>query len=386
MLNIQSIDTTTASSLKLTIDRAALLKSLGHVQSVVERRNTIPILSNVKISAEENALKFTATDMDIAAADSIEAQVESLGEITAPAHMLHDIIRKLPDGSQVELMAEEDGSRLTINAGRASFSLPCLPVDDFPVMEEGDYSHQFELASAELAELIDNTRFAVSTEETRYYLNGIYLHAVEADGATMLRAVATDGHRLARMDIALPEGAAGMPGIIVPRKTVAELKKLVDGTDEAISIALSETKIRFGAGSVMLTSKLIDGTFPDYSRVIPEHNDRLMEVNAKQFAESVDRVSTIASDKTRAVKLSLDKGALTLMADSQDNADAQEVLEVSYAAEALEIGFNARYLMDVLQLVQGETAQFVLADGAAPALIRDTNNVGALFVIMPMRV
>ncbi|MBE0529878.1 MAG: DNA polymerase III subunit beta [Rhodospirillales bacterium] len=371
--------------MKLTIERAALLKSLGHVQSVVERRNTIPILSNVKVEARDGRLNLNATDMDLDIAESVEADVATPGETTAPAHTLYEIVRKLPDGSQVE-METADGNNLTLRSGRSRFTLSCLPTEDFPVMAGGDLPQEFKLPAAELRGLIDRTRFAISTEETRYYLNGIYLHASQRDGVDVLRAVATDGHRLASVELPLPEGATGMPGVIVPRKTVAELRKLIDETGEDIVIALSETKVRFSFDDVVLTSKLIDGTFPDYERVIPSDNNKIMEVDCKQFAEAVDRVSAISTEKSRAVKLAVGGGHLVLSANSPDNGTASEELEVAYAADAIEIGFNSRYLLDITQQIEGDAAQFIMSDSASPTIVREVGDASALYVLMPMRV
>ena len=368
--------------MKLTIERAALLRSLGHVQSVVERRNTIPILSNVLLEAQSGKLKLTATDMDIAIAESVSAQVGEPGATTAPAHTLFDIVRKLPDGAQVEIAQKGDGGPLTIRAGRSTFTLQCLPPADFPVMAKDKQPHSFSLTATEIKGLIDHTRFAISTEETRYYLNGIYLHAAK----DVLRAVATDGHRLARFQVPLPKGAAEMPGVIVPRKTVNELRKLLDESDATVELSLSDTKIRFAFDDVALTSKLIDGTFPDYERVIPANNDKLMEVACKPFAEAVDRVSTISTEKSRAVKLAMGKGSLTLSATSLDNGSATEEIEVSFDAEPLEIGFNSRYLLDITQQIEGESAQFSMADSASPTIVRDVDDANALYVLMPMRV
>lgn len=371
--------------MKLTIERAALLRALNHVQSVVERRNTIPILSNVLIEAKDGALGLTATDMDIAIVERTAADVATAGAVTAPAHTLYDIVRKLPDGAQVDLDATGEGDRLTLKSGRSRFTLATLPTDDFPVMSGGDMPHEFQLDAEALRALIDRTRFAISTEETRYYLNGIYLHA--ADGETpMLRAVATDGHRLARVEIPLPDGANGMPGVIVPRKTVSELRKLIEETDGAISISLSDTKIRFAFGDAVLTSKLIDGTFPDYERVIPSGNDKIMTVDCGDFAEAVDRVSTIATEKMRAVKMKLDGDQMELSASSQENGQAVEELAIDYGRDAIEIGFNARYLLDIANQVEGDTAEFVMADAASPTIVRDPKDPGALYVLMPMRV
>lgn len=387
--------------MKLTIERAALFRALGHVQSVVERRNTIPILSNVLLRAEGGKLHLTATDMDLEIVEAAPALVETAGATTAPAHTLYDIVRKLPDGAQVELSLNPDGKALALRAGRSRFQLGCLDVADFPSMTGGEMPSAFELSAGGLRNLIDRTRFAISTEETRYYLNGIYLHAGEFEGAPALRAVATDGHRLARLQAPLPAGAAGMPSVIVPRKTVGELRKLIDEAAEPIAIALSETKIRFSFDDVVLTSKLIDGTFPDYERVIPQGNDKVMEVDTKSFAAAVDRVATIATEKTRAVKLAIGEGQLTLSATSTDQGSATEELEVDYGADPLEIGFNSRYLLDIASQIDSDTARFYMADSGSPTVIRDGGGpagernsdeaeapVGdeAIYVLMPMRV
>jgi DNA polymerase-3 subunit beta len=372
--------------MKLTIERAALLKALGHVQSVVERRNTIPILSNVLLRAEDNKLALSATDMDLEVVASVAAQSARKGATTVPAHTLYDIIRKVREGAQIELDALTDKGSMTLRSGRSTFTLACLPPEDYPLMAGGDLPHNFMISAADLRRLIDRTRFAISTEETRYYLNGIYVHSAKSGDVKMLRAVATDGHRLARMEIPLPEGAAGMPGVIVPRKTVTELRKLLDEIDQDVSIALSDTKIRFGFGATVLTSKLIDGTFPDYDRVIPSGNDRMLEVDCKLFAEAVDRVSTISSEKSRAVKLAIERGNLTLSATSPENGTASEDLEVRYGAAALEIGFNARYLLDIMEQIEGEGARFAMADAASPTVVRDSADASALYVLMPMRV
>jgi DNA polymerase-3 subunit beta len=372
--------------MKLTIDRAALLKALAHVQSVVERRNTIPILSNVLLHAGKGKLNLSATDMDLAIVESVPANAGKTGSTTAPAHTLYDIVRKLPDGSEVELEAIPDKAQLVLRAGRSRFTLSCLPVEDFPVTSDGELPHSFSLATAQLKALIDRTRFAISTEETRYYLNGIFLHATSADGVAVLRGVATDGHRLARVQLPLPDGAAKMPGVIVPRKTVGEIRKLLDEHDGSVEIALSETKIRFTVGPITLTSKLIDGTFPEYERVIPQNNDKLMEVRCKDFAQAVDRVSTISTEKSRAIKLAMSKGALTLSATSPEAGSATEEIEVSYSAAPIEIGFNSRYLLDITEQMSGTDAQFAMADAGSPTIVRDVADASALYVLMPMRV
>ena len=370
--------------MKATIERATLLKGLSHVQSVVERRNTIPILSNVLIEATaDGTIKLMATDLDLQINEHIAAAVETPGATTVSAHTLFDIARKLPEGSQVSLSAAE--GRMTIMAGRAKFQLSTLPRDDFPVIAEGELPTSFELPAETLKQIIDKTRFAISTEETRYYLNGIFLH-VSDDPLPVLKAAATDGHRLARVTVTRPDGAEGMPDVIVPRKCVAELRKLLDEIDGSVGVSLSATKIRFDLGQALLTSKLIDGTFPDYSRVIPTGNDKILRIDPRSFEEGVDRVSTIATEKTRAVKMALDRDKITLSVTSPENGTAAEEVSGDYAAAPFEIGFNSRYLLDILAQVHGDTVEVHLADAAAPTLIRENDKAPALYVIMPMRV
>ena len=372
--------------MKLTIERAALLKTLAHVQSAVERRNTIPILANVLIDAGDGRLSLTATDMDLTIVDAVSAEIGEPGATTAPVHTLYDIVRKLPEGAQIEISSAGDSGRIKIEAGRSVFTLATLPREDFPATGEVDLPHAFTLQPGELRNLVDRTRFAISTEETRYYLNGIYLHAAKSGDIDVLRAVATDGHRLARFEMPLPEGAADMPGVIVPRKTVNELRKLLDESEEAVSVSLSDTRIRFSFGTALLTSKLIDGTFPDYERVIPSGNDKNVRVRCQSFREAVDRVSTISSEKSRAVKLTIANGAITLSASSAENDTATEEVEIDYGGPELEIGFNSRYLLDIAQQIEGENANISLADSASPTVLSDVSDSSALYVLMPMRV
>lgn len=373
--------------MKATIERATLLKGLSHVQSVVERRNTIPILSNVLIEATDGALKLMATDLDLQINETVAAEVEQPGATTVSAHTLFDIARKLPEGSQVQISAAE--GKMTIVAGRARFNLGTLPRDDFPIIAEGELPVSFELPAETLKQIIDKTRFAISTEETRYYLNGIFLHVSDDGGASgqpVLKAAATDGHRLARVTLPRPEGAEGMPDVIVPRKCVAELRKLLDEVDGSVGVSLSPSKIRFDLGQALLTSKLIDGTFPDYSRVIPTGNDKILKIDPRSFEEGVDRVSTIATEKTRAVKMGLDRDKIILSVTSPENGTAAEEVPGDYAAAPFEIGFNSRYLLDILGQIDGDSVEVHLADAAAPTLIRENDQAPALYVLMPMRV
>ena len=372
--------------MKLSIERGTLLKALAQAQSVVERRNTIPILANVLIEAEGALVSFRATDLDIEVVDRAAAMVERAGAATVSAVMLHEIVRKLPDGALVNLTEDAASGRLAITAGRSSFNLATLPREDFPVMASSEYSSNFSAPAAVLRRLFDKAKFAISTEETRYYLNGVYMHTANGDTGPVLRCVATDGHRLARIDAPLPEGAASMPGVIVPRKTVNELRKLLDDDEAQIAVSVSETKVRFATPAIMLTSKVIDGTFPDYTRVIPTGNTRRLEVDATEFAKAVDRVATVSSERSRAVKLSLDEDRLVLSVNAPDSGAAEEELAVAYADERLEIGFNAKYLLEIASQVDRENAVFLFNSSGDPTLMREGNDMSAVYVVMPMRV
>ena len=372
--------------MKISIERATLLKAVAQAQSVVERRNTIPILANVLIEAEGSDVMFRATDLDIEVVDKAPAQVERAGATTVAATTLHEIVRKLPDGALVTLTADAATGRLTVEAGRSNFSLATLPREDFPVMATSEYDTNFSAAAPVLRRLFDKSKFAISTEETRYYLNGVYMHVSEADGGKVLRCVATDGHRLARIDADLPPEADGMPGVIVPRKTVGELRKLLDDDEAQIAVSVSETKIRFATPEITLTSKVIDGTFPDYTRVIPQANTKRLEVDASEFAQAVDRVATVSSERSRAVKLQLEEDKLVLSVNAPDSGAAEEELAVAYGDDRMEIGFNAKYLLEIASQVDRENAVFLFNSSGDPTVMREGNDQSALYVVMPMRV
>jgi DNA polymerase-3 subunit beta len=372
--------------MKASIERSALLKAMSRAQSVVERRGTIPILGNVLIEAEGAEVMLRATDLDVEVVDKTTAVVSQAGATTVNAHTLHEIIRKLPDGAMVELTDDATSGRLEVSTGRSHFSLATLPKEDFPIMASSEYDCNFSASAPVLRRLFDKAKFAISTEETRYYLNGVYMHAADTENGTKLRCVATDGHRLARIDADMPDGATGLPGVIVPRKTVGELRKLLDDDETAIAVSVSETKIRFVTPEVTLTSKVIDGSFPDYSRVIPAGNTKRLEVDASEFAQAVDRVATVSSERSRAVKLALDEDRLVLSVNSPDSGAANEELAVAYADEALEIGFNAKYLLEIAGQVDRENATFMFNTSSDPTLVREGDDDSAIYVVMPMRV
>lgn len=372
--------------MKFAIEKNILLKTLGHVQNIVERRNTVPILSNVRIEADNNGISFKATDMDTEITEVVDAKILENGAITAPAHMMYDIVRKLADGSEIELVYPDEKEQLSIISGRSKFSLPTIGVEDFPAISADSLPTNFSMKRDELKDVIDRTQFAASTEETRYFLNGLYIHPKDEGETKVLRIVATDGHRLACVESPLPEGAENMQGVILPRKTVAEIRKLLDDTTaESVQISLSDSKVRFTLEDVTLASKLIDGTYPDYERVIPTSNNKILELSVKTLATAVDRVSVVA-EKTRAIKMIANKNHVIVTTSSPDLGSAIEETEASYDNESLEIGYNFRYLLDILAEIKGDTVRFSFSDSSSPSLIHDTSDASAIYVLMPMRV
>jgi len=374
--------------MKFLIEKVALLKALGHVQSVVERRNTIPILSNIKLSVVGNTLTMQSTDMDIELVAYRPVEGVHDGEATMPAHTFYEIARKLPDGSVLEIDGTGGGDHVELRCGKARFLLSCLPVADFPLLTNENFPASLDISGAELRSLIDRTQFAISTEETRYYLNGIYFHIENHDNGIVLRAVATDGHRLARAEVPVSVTIEDFPGIIVPRKTINEVRKLIDDSSETVSVQLSEQKIRFSTDALILTSKLIDGVFPDYERVIPKGNDKTLEVNRKDLYDAVDRVSAISTERSRAVKLAIGDKTLVLSTVSPDTGTAtEELLLDDYVGGDLDIGFNSRYLLDIVKQIEGEKVRMELSDAASPTILRDPKEgTNDIYVLMPMRV
>lgn len=347
----------------ITIQRSDLARTLAAVSRVVEHRQTIPILANVLLSADGGQLTVTGTDLDI----SYSASAPAEGELstTVDAKRLSDIAKRL-SGDVVTLTQSDD--KLVVKSGRSRFTLPTLPVEDFPSLEGGAFDVEFKV---DLAALFAPVAFAISTEETRYYLNGVYLH----NTGSGLRAVATDGHKLSYSNA---ETVGNIPGVIVPRKTVGLIPK------GEINVALSKNKIRFETADTIIVSKLIDGTFPDYTRVIPQNNDKIMQADRTTLAKAVERVSTINSDRGRAVKLTLAPGSLTLSVSNPDSGSATEELEVEYEGDHLEIGFNSQYLVEVLGVLAGETVTMKLSAPGSPTMFTGTADVVA--VCMPMRV
>tara|TARA_Y100000590_G_scaffold367292_2_gene427267 strand:- start:4537 stop:5652 length:1116 start_codon:yes stop_codon:yes gene_type:complete len=371
--------------MKISIERNSFLNSLSHVQNIVEKRNTIPILSNILIDAHSNNLILSATDMDVSVTEAINCNVIEQGSVTTPAHTLYDIVRKIPEGNEIELISN-DGNKLSFRSGKSKFSLSCLPKDDFPKIEELDLKNEFTINSKELIKIIDKTKFAISTEETRYYLNGIYLHVGAKDNKKILVSVATDGHRLAKVETDLPEGAENLSGVIIPKKTINEVRKLIDEQNNDIRVALNENKIVFYINNVILSSKLIDGSFPEYEKVIPKNNDKTLEINTNQIYEAIDRVSTVSDVKSNSIKLSIMDNIISISSNNSETGSGAEDINIDYVGEKIEIGFNAKYLLEILSQIDSEKLNFKLLDSSSPTIITDSEDNHSIYVLMPMRV
>lgn len=368
--------------MKFTIEAKSLASGISAIGKAVERRNTIPILSNAVVEARDDGITLKATDLDMEITVGIAASVIEPGVTTIPAHLAQDIVKKL--NGEVTFTAAHGEQQATISSGRSRFKLMMLPVEDFPSLSAGDFTHSFTMTGDALSGILRDLQFAISTEETRYYLNGIYIHHMEGG---LLRAVATDGHRMARAEIPAPEGSEGMPGIIIPRKTVAEAISVADAAKgDDVRVDVSGTKIRFTHGDTVLTSKLIDGTFPDYQRVIPTGNNIIANIDAKTLADASDRVATISSERGRAVKLTFSSGSLSLAVNNPESGSAEDVIDADYDADDLDIGFNAAYLRDILKTLGNGETRIALADSGSPTVFTNEKNPGLLLLIMPMRV
>ncbi|HUX80120.1 MAG TPA: DNA polymerase III subunit beta [Alphaproteobacteria bacterium] len=383
MMTAESIPTLAQNPIHVVVEKTALLKALSHCQGVVERRNTVAILAHILLEGQGDTLKITATDLEIAFIETVPAHIKAEGSTTVSAHLLFDIVRKLPEGAQIELKSSEDGASLHLQSGRSSYNFACLPPIDFPAITTNELPCTFKIHAGELSRLIDKTRFSMSFEETRYYLNGICFHATP-DG--FLRAIATDGLRLAQAQGELPPEASKMPQVIISRKTIHEIRKLIDELAEEVTISLSENQIRFVVASSILISRLIEGKFPTYENVIPYGNDKVLEVNAKAFAEIVDRISIMSTDKLRPIKIRVEGTTMVISAHSNETGNAEEQLEVKYEGEPIDFGFNARYILDVTQQISNESLQFLIGDETQAIIAKDANDSSALYVLMPMRV
>lgn len=377
--------------MNVTVERAALLAALSRAAAIVETRQTIPILANVLIRAGTEPdgggrVTIIATDMDCEVTVAINAEVRAAGAVTVPARTFKEIVQRLPEGAQVEIDQGNRDSTATVRAGRSRFALGTLPVADFPAMAPPETNTRIQLTGPQVRDLLSRTAPVMSREDQRYYLNGVYFYRREAKGQpAMLRAVATDGHRLAHVDVPAPDGAEAMPGVILPAKAVKEILSLADKAGGPVDLHIGPTKVAVEVDGVRFVSKVIDGTYPDYERVIPTGQDRTMIVDGKQLKAAVQRVVTVTEDKSRAVRFEIDKGSLHLVASSSEVGSAEDEIEVSFDGEPITIGFNSRYIGDMVTLLGDGPVRLRMIDPMSPVLIDDPDDRSALFLVMPMR-
>ena len=375
--------------MKLQLSKSNFVKSLSFVQNIVEGKSTIPILANVLLEAKQGRLNISATDMDITIFDKIKVNnIESEGSTSVPAHTLYNVIKELPDNDPIDLNYDQNNKKLHLISSKSNFVFSCLSKDEFPILSSETFKINFDLKADILREIIDKTYFASSNEETRYYLNGLYIHTTSLNNKGYLRAVATDGHRLAQYQINTPPTIAKSNfGVIVPKKLVFELRKLIDDLKENIKIDLSDRKIRFSFNETIIVSKLIDGKFPDYEKVIPKNTNNSFSIDRKKFLESINRISTISSEKSKAIKLNLNKNKITISANNlEEGGSGIEEINVKYNGPSLDIGFNSGYLKEIINQFTLEEITILFSDSTAPTIIKEDSKSGTLYVLMPMRV
>lgn len=366
--------------MQFEVQKSLLQKAISDVYGAVEKKNTISVLQNVKIEAKQNKIDLFATDMDILVNSNFQCEIAKEGSTTVPAQMFFDIIRKIPE-SKI-LIDQTSENQLTIKAGKSIYNLPCIDASEFPSLSEGDLGDETQVDSQKLCRMIDKTRFAISNDETRYYLNGLFLQAVSNDQIKEIRTVATDGHRLAIASSSIDHQQNF--GVIIPKKSVNEIRRIIDGS-KTIKIQVSRVKIKISTDNSVIISKLIDGEFPDYEKVLPKNNPHAIKLTKKHFFDSIDRVSTLANDKHRSIKLAIETGKINLQVSTNEGSFAHEEIDVDYASDKIETGFNSRYLLEVIGQVDKDELTIHFKDGFSPALV-EANDLGAKFVIMPIRI
>ncbi len=371
--------------MKFKVTKALIFKSLTHLQGIVDKKNTLPILSNILIEASNNNLILSSTDMDISIIEKISCDIIEEGSTTINAQLFYDIVRKLQDDSEIEVISN-DGKILTIRSNETRFSLACLPKEDFPIIEQSFNGTSIKINSQILFKLIDKTKFAISNEETRYFLNGLYFNLEKNNESTDLTLVCTDGHRLAKFSYSLNQNINDLPGVIIPKKTINELSKLLSDTDFDIEINLTANKIVFYVENLILISKLIDGSFPDYKRVIPNNNNNILKINRQKLFSAVDRVSTIANEKSPVIKFKLINNIMNLNTINNENSTATEDIDIKYNGDEIEIGFNSKYILDIVNNLEDEVISLKLKDNSSPIIASEESNSNLVYVLMPMRV
>ena len=371
--------------MQFIVKRDNLLKSLNFVQGIVEKKNTLPILSNVLLELKNNKLSVVATDLDIIFYDEIDdIKIMTEGSITTSAAILYDILRKIPSNSEINFDLKSE-NKLNLKSDNSDFNLLCLPTDNFPTFVDEFEGTEISLNNNKFLKLLNKTKISISNDDTRHYLNGIYLHITEAHGRNFLTGVATDSHRLSSSSIEI-ENIEDFNSLILPRKTVYQLSSLLSENNEQLTMQSSESKIKFTLGKVKLISKVIDGKFPDYKKVVPSENKKSLVIPSKEFISSVERVTSVSLDRKEGVKLAISKDNLQLSVNSANSGEGNEKIKANFNSEALNISFNSKYLVDIASEIEDENIKFNFKDSTSPVLIEDAGDTNSYYVIMPMKI
>ena len=371
--------------MQFEIKRDLLLQSLNFVQGVVEKKNTLPILSNVLLNLQNSKLEIVATDLDIVFFDEIsDVKVIDEGSTTTSANVLFDILRKVPAGSNLNFTLKNE-NKLSLKTDSSDFNLLCLPSSNFPTFDDKFDSDKLELKKESFLSLLNKTKISISNDDTRHYLNGVFLHASESNKKTFITGVATDSHRLSSSSVEV-NNVNNFSSIIIPRKTVFQMCTLLSETNDKLILQTSQNKVKFSLGKINLISKVIDGKFPDYQKVVPKENSKTLVVSSEEFINSVERVASVSIDRKEGVKLELSRDKLKLSVNSTNSGDGNEVISVKYSGDDLAIGFNSKYLIDIASEIQDKNLTFNLKDSTSPVLVLDNADKNSFYVIMPMKI
>ena len=371
--------------MEFSIKRDALLKSLNLAQGIIEKKNTLPILSNVLLQVENNKLFIIATDLDIVFYDEIgEVEIKQEGKTTTSATILYDILRKISSNSELNFDLKTE-NKLSLKSDNADFNLLCLPTDNFPTFTDEFEGSEIPLNNKKFLKLLNKTKIAISNDDTRHYLNGIFLHLTEAHGRNFLTGVATDSHRLSSSSLEI-ENTDNFSSLILPRKTVFQLCSLLTESNEKLSMQTMENKIKFTLGNIKLISKVIDGKFPDYKKVVPSNNEKSLIVPSKDFINSIERVTSVSLDRKEGVKLAINKENIQLSVNSANSGEGNEVIKANFNSSDLNISFNSKYLIDIASEVEDKNLKMNLKDSVSPVLIEDQSDKNSYYVIMPMKI
>ena len=371
--------------MQFVVKRDILLKSLNFVQGVVEKKNTLPILSNVLLQLKDKKLSIIATDLDIIFYDEIsDVKILKEGSTTTSAAILYDILRKISSNSELNFELKSE-NKLSLKSENADFNLLCLPTDNFPTFADEFEGSEITLNNSRFLKLLNKTRISISNDDTRHYLNGIFFHITEAHGRNFLTGVATDSHRLSSSSLEI-ENTNDFTSLILPRKTVFQLCSLLTESSDQLTMQASDNKIKFTLGNMRLISKVIDGKFPDYKKVVPTNNDKTLVVSSKDFINSIERVASVSLDRKEGVKLAINKDNVQLSVNSANSGEGNEKIKAQFSSENLNISFNSKYLIDIASEVEDKNLKMNLKDSASPVLIEDTSDKNSYYVIMPMKI